>query len=148
MKLILAVMLVAVASQVNSFILFGPLHASCKIKYSWPNTDCSVPLNALLAQIDAWKSDENCKNGGEKCLYTLKSSTSTSISATHATPVKKYIDDLTFTFTQSSTTCNCDVSFFFSLLDCWLKSVTCFFFFSFENIVKKQKIYIFLRYML
>lgn len=112
--LIVTVLAIAIGTSLGfSFGLKNPLHASCKTKYSWPKTDCSVPLKALLAQIDAWKSDENCKNGGEKCLYTLKGSTQTSISATHATPVKKYIDDLTFTFTQNAGTCNCDVRIFY-----------------------------------
>lgn len=74
-----------------------------------PNTECSVPLKALLAQIDAWKTDENCKQGGEKCLYTLVSSTATTINAKHTTPVKKYVDDLTLSFKTNGNTCSCDV---------------------------------------
>lgn len=106
-----ALILLGSASLMGAFRLRYPLHASCKVKWTWPNTDCSVPLNALLAQIDAWKTDDNCKQGGEKCLYSLVSSTSTTINAKHATPVKKYIDDLTFTFKNDGATCNADVRY-------------------------------------
>lgn len=103
-----ALIILGSASLMGAFRLRFPLHASCKVKWTWPNTDCGVPLKALLAQIDAWKTDENCKNGGEKCLYSLVSNTSDTINAKHATPVKKYIDDLTFKFSKNGTTCNGD----------------------------------------
>jgi hypothetical protein len=44
-------------------------------------------------------------DGGEKCLYTLKDSSQNMIKATHETPVKHYVDDLTFTVTTNTGDC-------------------------------------------
>lgn len=86
----------------------GSLHASCKIEWTW-GVSCTMVRNAILKQIDKWKSDENCKNGGEKCLYTLKGVTATQIKATHKTPKAHYIDDLTFTVQANSTSKLCNM---------------------------------------
>ena len=101
-----AFILIVAQKQVNSiewpFELKGPLHAQCKVTWTWPKTDCSVPMNAIVSQIKKWTTADNCNpppagDGGEKCLYTLKDQSSTMIKATHETPVKHYVDDLTFT---------------------------------------------------
>ncbi|CAH1798177.1 unnamed protein product [Owenia fusiformis] len=83
----------------------GPLHASCTIEWSW-DAKCTDVNNAIVKQIALWKTDDNCKGGGEKCLYALVSRTDRIIKATHTTPKKGYVDDLTFTFTQNSNICN------------------------------------------
>ncbi len=57
----------------------GPLHASCQVKWTWPKTDCNRVQDSILKQIKAWATDDNCKNGGEKCLYNLKSQSPGSI---------------------------------------------------------------------
>lgn len=76
--------------QINSSIIpgiSGPLHASCKVHWSWPMNDCKTIQSAILNQISVWNTEDNCKNGGEKCLYILKSQSENSISASHMTPV-------------------------------------------------------------
>ncbi|RNA40533.1 hypothetical protein BpHYR1_036009 [Brachionus plicatilis] len=83
----------------------GPLHASCKVAWNWPETDCKLVHLKIVNQINEWKTDENCKNGGEKCLYTLVSQDEKQIKATHSTPVKHYIDDLSFDFNQLNKDC-------------------------------------------
>ena len=45
-------------------------------------------------------------------IFQLKSDTNNVIKATHTTPVKHYIDDLTFTLTGSGTNCNVQVGSF------------------------------------
>ena len=110
MKLAVTVAILAfVCSFANAGILKGPLHASCKVAWVWPNSDCGKIKYAIVDQINKWTTEDNCKNGGEKCLYTLKAQTATVINATHMTPVKHYVDDLTFTFTQNNKDCNCAV---------------------------------------
>lgn len=96
--------------NVSSFSIFGgPIHASCKVDWTWPNQPCKVVQTAIVNQIQTWSTDDNCKNGGEKCLYKLISQTDSTIKATHETPVKHYVDDLTFTFTQSGSDCKVHV---------------------------------------
>ncbi|CAB4005527.1 uncharacterized protein LOC113672371, partial [Paramuricea clavata] len=78
------------------------LHASCKIDWSF-GINCTTVNTKIVSQIKNWTSDENCKKyGGEKCLYTLISSTATEIKATHETPAHHYVDDLSFSFTTPS----------------------------------------------
>ncbi|KAL8591608.1 hypothetical protein ACOMHN_030494 [Nucella lapillus] len=86
----------------DSLAIFFPLHASCKIDWAW-EVQCSQVQSILVDQMEKWKSD-NC-SGTEKCLYTLKSRTESQVTATHETPVKHYVDDLTFTFTPSASSC-------------------------------------------
>lgn len=107
---ILAIQSAQISAFKLGFNLKYPLHASCKASWSWPNTDCSVPMSKLVDQINTWTTADNCKNGGEKCLYTLVSKNTVTIKATHKTPVKFYVDDLTFTVTSNSGTCQMTVS--------------------------------------
>ncbi|CAH3154514.1 unnamed protein product [Pocillopora meandrina] len=100
MKLTLSLMFMVVFHAVGSL---GPLHASCKIHWSWA-VKCSMVNDAIVNQIQKWHSNETCPGGkGEKCLYTLESQTDTEIKAIHETPKKHYKDDLTFTFTANGT---------------------------------------------
>jgi len=82
-----------------------PWHASCKVKWELPELPCSLVKTKLLQQIKEWQGEENCKIGtpdiNEKCLYSLASdNTDTVVRAVHETPVKRYKDDLSFTFLQ------------------------------------------------
>jgi hypothetical protein len=52
---------VKVTSQIEwPFDLKGPLHAQCKVTWTWPNTDCGVPMNGLVNQIKKWNGAQNC----------------------------------------------------------------------------------------
>ncbi|XP_078669814.1 uncharacterized protein LOC144910495 [Branchiostoma floridae x Branchiostoma belcheri] len=87
---------------------FGyPIHASCSINWTFPQ-NCSSVNTSLIAQMEKWTSRDNCPDGGQKCLYTFISSSSTELKGTHTTPVHGYVDDMTFTFMdpQDSPTCN------------------------------------------
>lgn len=108
MKSVLIVCLISLA--LYSLIESYPLHASCKVSWTWPNFPCKSVHDSIIQQINEWTTDDNCKNGGEKCLYALVSQTTTSIKATHTTPVKKYVDDLTFTFNQNGGNCEVQVN--------------------------------------
>lgn len=89
---------------VTSSVTF-PLHASCAVEWTF-KTECTSVNTALVNQINLWKGDDNCKAGGQKCLYELKSHTDAEIKATHETPVKHYVDDLTFAFSQEDSICH------------------------------------------
>jgi hypothetical protein len=89
----------------------GPLHAQCNLDWTWPLTDCKTIQDKLLAQINTWADETNCPNGsGEKCLYKTQSHSDTEIKATHTTPKKGYVDDLTFTLTTTGSGCHIHVS--------------------------------------
>ncbi|XP_035673556.1 uncharacterized protein LOC118413971 [Branchiostoma floridae] len=79
-----------------------PIHASCTIDWGF-SQNCSAVNASLVKQINTWTSSDNCKNGGEMCLYKFVSASGTELKATHTTPVKNYVDDLTFTFTPGQT---------------------------------------------
>jgi hypothetical protein len=82
-----------------------PLHASCSVDWTFQRS-CADINKAIADQMKKWESDENCKSGGEKCLYKLKTQTLTEITGTHETPKKHYIDDLSFTFRQDGDVCS------------------------------------------
>jgi hypothetical protein len=100
--------------------LAGPLHASCNLDWDWPSTDCKTVQDKLLNQIQLWNDDKNCPNGaGEKCLYKTQSHSDAEIKATHTTPKKGYVDDLTFSFTVTGSGCKVHVI---------LKILVCYFY--------------------
>ncbi|OWF35756.1 uncharacterized protein LOC110442542 [Mizuhopecten yessoensis] len=85
----------------------GPAHASCKAQWT-VGMACSQVETALLNQIQTWSGPENCKSGpiNEKCLYVLKSNSEGVIKLTHETPLKHYIDDVSFTLkSQGDASC-------------------------------------------
>merc|ERR1711860_44289 len=85
--------------------LADPIHASCTIQWTF-GTTCDDVKMKIKSQIATWSTADNCKNGGEKCLYSLVSESGNVIKAKHETPVKHYLDDLTFTLTPSGSNCN------------------------------------------
>ena len=88
-----------------------PSHASCKVKLNWSSTDCTTIKQSIVNQIKNWTTRDNCLNGGQKCLYTLLSEDANSLKATHTTPVKAYVDTLTFSFeTSNISSCTVDVN--------------------------------------
>ncbi|XP_013410736.1 uncharacterized protein LOC106173937 [Lingula anatina] len=97
--LIVSVIVLLIASSIS-----GPLHASCKATWTF-GEGCADVNKALVDQINKWKGPDGCKNGGEKCLYALKSSSATEIKATHETPKKHYVDDVSFEFSGSGSSC-------------------------------------------
>lgn len=81
--------------------LNSPLHASCQITWELEIANCSYIQNLILEQINEWKSRDNCKNGGQKCLYSLKETNVNYIKATHTTPIRGYVDTLKFIFDRN-----------------------------------------------
>ncbi|XP_076811334.1 uncharacterized protein LOC143457102 [Clavelina lepadiformis] len=75
-----------------------PYHASCCVKWKFPSLTCEAVQGKLLAQIKAWTGHKNCKKGGEKCNYELKSNSSTDVTATHTTPKHGFVDFLHMKF--------------------------------------------------
>merc|ERR1711860_435207 len=89
-----------------AFVLGGPAHASCHATWTL-NLDCASVRTKILSQIKTWTDASGCASGGEKCLYALKSSDASSISLTHTTPVKHYVDDVAFDLdSKSATSCS------------------------------------------
>ncbi|XP_048742470.1 uncharacterized protein LOC125655964 [Ostrea edulis] len=99
------VLVVAVVGLLIGLAASGPLHASCKIDWTFGIT-CDEVSSKIKGQISAWTTADNCANGGEKCLYKFVSASANQLKAKHETPVKHYVDDLTFTFSPSGASCN------------------------------------------
>lgn len=96
--IIFAVLTIVVITCLRYSWFTMPLHASCRIEFNWQKTNCDSVNEALVSQIKNWTGRENCLNGGQKCLYNLVTASSDYIKATHTTPVKGYVDTLTFQF--------------------------------------------------
>merc|ERR1712168_1651298 len=75
-----------VAAALIAFASCMPLHASCKIKWSF-GMSCNDVKQKIVNQVEMWKTADGCKNGGEKCLYKMVSNTGNKLTITHETPV-------------------------------------------------------------
>ncbi|XP_078090953.1 uncharacterized protein LOC144507667 [Mustelus asterias] len=95
----------------------APIHAQCSVEWTF-GIPCKSVYLELVTQIKAWKTADNCANGGEKCLYTLKSANEHYIVAQHTTPVHKYVDNLTFKLVSPLDNGSCKVSGF-SVSELW-----------------------------
>lgn len=89
---------------VGIFALSNPIHASCTVHWSF-GIPCSDVRTKILDQIQKWNGPAGCVKGGEKCLYKLVSNSGNTLKATHETPKKHYVDDLTFSFDTEGNTC-------------------------------------------
>eukprot|EP00117_Sycon_ciliatum_P043635 scpid96995/ scgid31572/ len=75
---------------------FGiPLHASCKVLYTF-NLPCKQVSTSLLRAAESLKGPDGCKPGGEKCNYQVVFSNDTMLTGTHTTPVKHFVDEFSF----------------------------------------------------
>ena len=81
-------LIVALTSLTCGLISAGPLHASCKVGWLWPATDCTQVKAKIVAQMNAWQTADNCKNGGEKCLYAITDQSGLQLKDTHTTTTK------------------------------------------------------------
>ncbi|XP_060070712.1 uncharacterized protein LOC132550638 [Ylistrum balloti] len=98
---IIIVFVVVVFTVAGVYSFFYPLHASCKIKWS-VNDSCVDIQTKINQQIHDWKGDSMC-NGTQRCLYLMTGSKAgVQTTATHETPIKHYIDDLTLDFSAST----------------------------------------------
>ncbi|KAM4689484.1 uncharacterized protein O3C94_007566 [Discoglossus pictus] len=73
----------------------SPFHAQCRLEWTF-GISCLEVCSTLVNQILLWTSVDNCRQGGEKCLYDLKSANEHYIVAKHTNLRYSYIDDLTF----------------------------------------------------
>ncbi|XP_048756013.2 uncharacterized protein LOC125666772 [Ostrea edulis] len=106
-----SIVVLVVLGQLLGLALSGPIHASCKIDWSF-SVSCDTVSSKIKGQINTWATADNCAKGGEKCLYKFVSEASNQLKAKHETPVKHYVDDLTFTFTPVSSSAGCNVQGF------------------------------------
>uniref|UniRef100_W5MWR2 Uncharacterized protein n=1 Tax=Lepisosteus oculatus TaxID=7918 RepID=W5MWR2_LEPOC len=91
------------------FATAGPLHAQCKVEWFF-GVPCRDVYTSLVTQIKTWKTAAGCAHGGEKCLYQLESANVHFIKAKHTTPVKRYVDDLSFRLVPYQLNAHCHVS--------------------------------------
>ncbi|XP_071479354.1 uncharacterized protein [Diadema antillarum] len=115
--IVITAIFVALCSSlfVDGFTLTYPLHASCKIDWTF-DVNCSVVGETLVKQMKIWETEANCQNGGEKCLYAVTYQNDTYINGTHMTPVKHYVDDISFQLTSKKSGC---AVFGFSTSETW-----------------------------
>merc|ERR1712110_316953 len=113
MKNIISVTILAALLGGNHAIFKYPWHASCKIEWQFPQS-CSTVRGQIVGQINAWEGDSLCPGTspgcpefpcGQNCLYSLTSSSDSRVTGTHATPVARYVDDISFKFSENSQGC-------------------------------------------
>lgn len=120
MKMLLfATLLFTGLVQLNAVKIPGidyPLTAQCAVKWNFPALSCDSVKQRLVDQVNRWDGDvDQCTSnpGNQRCLYKMKSTSATQLLASHTTPIKRYVDSLTFTFNQAGAGCNVDVSLSF-----------------------------------
>ncbi|KAK7153604.1 hypothetical protein R3I94_007101 [Phoxinus phoxinus] len=84
----------------------GPLHAQCAVEWKLDIT-CFDVSSLLVNQIKEW-STETCHGKSQRCLYSLVSVNTEDITATHTTPVMRFVDDITFNLSSPDPD-TCDV---------------------------------------
>lgn len=72
----------------------GPLHAQCAVEWKI-GVPCFDVSSLLVNQIKEW-STETCPGTSQRCRYALISVNAEDITATHTTPVMRFVDDVTF----------------------------------------------------
>lgn len=72
----------------------GPLHAQCTVEWEI-GIPCFDVSSLLVNQIKEW-STASCPGKSQRCLYSLISVNAEDITATHTTPVMRFVDDITF----------------------------------------------------
>jgi hypothetical protein len=119
LTLALAVLFAVVALSFSpSAQAMDPLHASCKLTWNFPSQNCTQTQNFFLNSIKEM-DNTNCGEGdnlNQKCRYKLVSTQTNAMKATHTTPKKKYIDDLSFEFKDIDTGCKVEA---FSTSEVW-----------------------------
>lgn len=93
--LLTSIVLVNIRALECNVLKFRPIHASCNIEWNF-GISCHDTLQRIVAQINNWTN--NTCNNDEKCGYKITDYTESVLHATHTTPVKHYIDNLSFTF--------------------------------------------------
>jgi len=106
--------LVGLGGLLTYFLYPYPWHASCTVQWSVPGT-CKSFHTSIVAQLKAWEGPGLCPNSstptcpqmpcGQNCLYTYKETQDNLILASHATPVARYVDDITFAMTEREDHC-------------------------------------------
>lgn len=105
--------LIGLCAGVTAGIMPYPWHASCQVEWTLAEP-CSAVHDKLVNQINAWQGDSGCGKVsdtcpkmpcGQNCLYELVSEDTNEIKATHATPVKRYVDDVSFKLSDSGSKC-------------------------------------------
>ncbi|KAI9559046.1 hypothetical protein GHT06_015835 [Daphnia sinensis] len=95
-----SVIAIALSAITLSFVSVSsyPLHASCRVDWTF-GKPCDEVKTSLVNQMQTWNMDtQNLCGTGQKCLYQYLTSSPTKITGTHTTPVKRYVDDVSFTF--------------------------------------------------
>jgi len=67
------------------------------------NASCENVNNALVEQIDEWGMNHSCGTG-QRCFYQLSTNNGSYLTGTHTTRVKRYIDDISYTFLNGGQT--------------------------------------------
>jgi len=104
-----------------------PWHASCKIDWIVPGS-CENIRTQLVSQMNQWEGDSNCGQisddcpslpCGQNCLYEfIETQADGTLKGRHLTPVKRYVDSLTFKFEDQSNASSCKIDAY-SRSDLW-----------------------------
>ncbi|CAM9795860.1 unnamed protein product [Choristocarpus tenellus] len=83
--------------------LEGPLHASCKVSWTFVD-DCETVSKGLVSAAEGMSGFDNC-NGGNKCGYSIGSVTHGGVDFVHETSVAHYLDDINIAWKAKGTSC-------------------------------------------
>eukprot|EP00180_Rhodochaete_pulchella_P000640 Plantae.Rhodophyta-Rhodochaete_pulchella.ctg14724.p1 GENE.Plantae.Rhodophyta-Rhodochaete_pulchella.ctg14724~~Plantae.Rhodophyta-Rhodochaete_pulchella.ctg14724.p1 ORF type:complete len:276 (-),score=27.22 Plantae.Rhodophyta-Rhodochaete_pulchella.ctg14724:38-793(-) len=80
------------------------LHASCKLQWTFPSTQCSAASSTIVTAAQKMAGFDSCASS-EKCGYVVGTYNASYFEGKHETPVKHYKDDLTISFSDSGSGC-------------------------------------------
>merc|ERR1712212_122808 len=126
-EMLLLVALLSASSLSEASVLGYPLHASCELTWTFSES-CETVKSKIVEQITAWDTEvcpmtsPGCTKlpCGQMCLYKLTGSEDTSVTGTHTTPVARYVDALTFNFSDDGTGCSVEAKSRAETLLAWL----------------------------
>ena len=96
--LIIAALALVASASMEDFPSFDFSHANCAMEVTYANKDCRNVYNDIKALLITYKN--GCPSKG---IYNIKEDAfATYIWATRTTPVKKYVDDVLFVFSQAA----------------------------------------------
>uniref|UniRef100_A0A8C6MBC8 Uncharacterized protein n=1 Tax=Nothobranchius furzeri TaxID=105023 RepID=A0A8C6MBC8_NOTFU len=83
---------------------------SCSGSWRYFGIPCQLVSEALVSQINQWRTLSSCTTGGQRCLYKLQSASVHFIAAKHKSPVQGYEDVITLRLVSRNFFSCCHVS--------------------------------------
>ena len=99
--IVAAIAIVGVSADISKFPSFDAFHANCAIDVTYPGQQCSTTYALMLY----WLTQFQQGDVGKGVYAFVDQKQDTYFWVTRTTPVKKYVDDIAFEFSQVGANC-------------------------------------------